>query len=146
MIKLTNAQAAAINTDIIAKLFNDNSRQFPITDAFKLADVLQEIQKRLKVYYVKQKEIIESHGGKIHENGAVTYPKPEDQLRAAQGIAELNSIELEYPGSKLQMTHEWPKLSLAEATVLRPLVAVDLGSQEDKQCQTIQSKKSEEAA
>ncbi len=125
MIKLTNAQASAFNSPIVGKLFADPERQFPIDDAFRLADIVQEIQNKLQVYNPQLQKVIEDTGGKIQPNGQVQYPDPESSVRAQEAINKLNAVEIEIPGQKVAIKASWPNLSLAEATILRAITEND---------------------
>jgi len=122
MFKITNGQAGAFNSPIIAKLFNDENRQFPITDAFRLADMIQSIQGRLEPYRATVKQVIDAHGGVVDEKGFVTYPSAEDVQAASDKINDLNAVEMEFPGEKISPVDGWPNLTLNEATILRPLL------------------------
>jgi len=37
-------------------------------------------------------------------------------------MTSLNTVEIEIPGNKIVMDATWPRLTIAEATVLQPLV------------------------
>ena len=122
MFKISNGQASAFSSPIIVKLFSDEKRQFPIEDAFKLSDMIQSIQSRLETYRTAIKKIIDSHQGKIADNGFVTYPDEDNQRAAGIEIEKLNAVEIECPGELISPSAEWPKLTLAEASILRPLL------------------------
>lgn len=144
MITLTNAQAVAFSSPIMSALFNDKDRQFPTVDAFKLSDLFMQVETRVQAYRQKQRELIESNNGIIEKSGRVTYPTQGDELIVASELAKLNAVELEYNGSKLTMSDDWPNLSLAEATILRPLINFKIESQEDNVCQTKPQQKIDE--
>lgn len=122
MLKITNGQAAAFNTQVIANLFSDQSRQFPIEDAFRLSDAIQQIQNRLPAYKNQLKKIIEENGGIVQPSGLVNYPDPKKSETAQQQIDRLNAITFEVQCDSVSISADWPKLSLAEATILRPLL------------------------
>lgn len=122
MLKITNGQAAAFNTQVIANLFSDQSRQFPIEDAFKLSDAIQQIQNRLPAYKTQLRKIIEENGGCVGPSGLVDYPDPKKYEIAQQQIQRLNAISFEVQCESVCINADWPKLSLAEATILRPLL------------------------
>lgn len=122
MIKLTNAQASAFNSPIIQKLFQDENRHFPMADAFLLSDVIKGIQDRLKAYFDQMRAIVEANHGTIDEQGRVTYGENGHAQKAAEEIAALNDIALEYIGDKVKPSSDWPKLSLAEALILNPIL------------------------
>ena len=118
MIKLTNLQCSALMTKTIQNLFSDESRQFPIQDAFKLSDLLTTVQSRMKAYFEQVQKIAKEDGAKIEANGAVSNLS----IDAQKKLIELNQAELEYNFEKLDITDDWPKLSLSEASILRPLL------------------------
>lgn len=122
MIKISNIQASAFTSPLISKLFSDESRPFPIEDAFKLSDMIQEIQKKASAYRAAVVKVVEQFDGIIADDGVVTYPNTEKQALAVAEVEKLNAVELEYPGEKLTPNDQWPKLSIAEATILRPLL------------------------
>lgn len=122
MIKLTNGQAAAFNTQIIANLFADQNRQFPIEDAFRLSDAIQQIQSRLPAYKKQLKKIVDENNGTVNEAGIVNYPDPTKAATANEQIERLNKITFEVNSEPVKMSADWPKLTLAEATILRPLL------------------------
>lgn len=122
MIKITNGQASAFNTQIVANLFSDQSRQFPIEDAFRLSDIIQQIQHRMLAYKKQLKKIVEDNSGKIDANGLVKYPDDKKAQIAQEQIDRLNAIEIKVPCEPVNIDINWPKLTLAEATILRPLL------------------------
>lgn len=123
MIKLTNQQAAQLNSPIIANLMQDTARPFPMTDAFKLSDILQTITTRLRNYHETSRKIVEDRTGTIDpKTGLITYLEPDQGEEANKMLQELNEVELEYQGDKLKPTEDWPKLTLAEASLLRPII------------------------
>ena len=122
MIKLTTGQASAFNSPVIGKLFSDQTRQFPIKDAFQLSDVVQQIQSRLGAYNEQLRGIIEKQGGTIHPDGKIVYEDPEGAQKAQAQINLLNEAEIELPGEKLTIDDDWPKLTLAEATILGAII------------------------
>lgn len=121
MIILSNGQASAFNSDIIIKLFSDPDRQFPISDAFRIADTIQQIQNRLPAYKVQLKKIIEANGGIIDPSGMVNYPDQEKASNAQKQVDELNKVEIKIPADPIEIGLDWPALTLAEATILRPI-------------------------
>lgn len=122
MIILTNGQASAFNSDIIIKLFSDSDRQFPIPDAFRISDTIQQIQNRLPAYKIQLKKIIEENGGIIDPSGSVNYPDQEKASNAQRQVDELNKVEIKIPADPIKIGLDWPALTLAEATILRPLL------------------------
>lgn len=126
MIKLTNAQAhQLLNSPAAAKLFNDEERYFPITDALKIADILEQLKPKQKIYLDIMRKIIQRHNGTAHDNGAISYESLDDQRAAGIEIYEINQAEVEITGSKIKLNEEWPKLTLAEASVLNPIIEKD---------------------
>lgn len=122
MITLTNGQASAFNSNVIAKLFSDSDRQFPIPDAFRIADTIQQIQNRLPAYKIQLKKIIENNGGVVDPSGIVNYPDAEKASNAQNQVDELNKIEIRIPVDPVDVGPQWPALTLAEATILRPIL------------------------
>ena len=122
MIKLKNIEAAAFNSPLISKLFIDETRTFPLKTAFKLNDAVEVIKGRLKTYYEEQKKIILANGGNIKPDGSVIYESLKNQQQAAEAIDELNSVELEYQIELIEVEDSWPDLTVAEASILKPLL------------------------
>lgn len=122
MIKIKNGEASAFNSPAIANLFNNDQRQFPVEDAFKLLDMINNIQQRLEPYRQTVKKVISEHQGKIDSKGMVSYPDAQKQESARKKIETLNQIEIEISGNRLNPTDDWPKLTLTEAAILRPLL------------------------
>ena len=121
MFKVSNGQLSAFNSPVIASLFADPARQFPVQDAFRLSDLVQQIQTRLQTYNEHVRKTIKQGGGEIAKSGQVSYKNPEDQLKTQLEIDKLNEVEIELIGALVLITENWPKLSLAEATILRPI-------------------------
>lgn len=122
MFKMSNQQAMALNSPVMQNLLNDHSRCFPTDTAFKLADILHQLGPRIQTYQTSLKAIAVKHNGNIQPDGRVDFKNPSDGQNAAKEIEALASIELEYTGEKLTMTSDWPKLTVAEAMLLRPLI------------------------
>ena len=122
MIKIKNGEASAFNSQAIADLFSNDARQFPVEDAFRLLDMIDSIQKRLETYHKTVKRIIDDHQGKVDGKGRITYPNMENQESAQQKIMSLNEIEIEIAGERINPNDQWPKLTLTEAAILRPLL------------------------
>lgn len=122
MIMLTNGQASAFNSNVIAKLFSDSDRQFPIPDAFRISDTIQLIQNRLPAYKIQLKKIIEDNGGVVDASGIVNYPDAAKASNAQEQVDELNKIEIKIPVDPIDVGPQWPALTLAEATILRPIL------------------------
>lgn len=125
MFKITNAQAQSFSSPIISKLLNDASRPFPVDAAFQLADIIQQIHAKTKIYYEILKETIISCNGKIDDKGCVSYPDPDDRDKAELELDKLNKVEIELTGELLTKTDDWPKLSLNEAIILKPLIKMN---------------------
>lgn len=119
---LTNGQASAFNSNVIAKLFSDSDRQFPIPDAFRISDTIQLIQNRLPAYKIQLKKIIEDNGGVVDSSGIVNYPDAAKASNAQEQVDELNKIEIKIPVDPIDVGPQWPALTLAEATILRPIL------------------------
>lgn len=123
MIKLTNQQAAALSSPAVQALLNDPQRLFPTEDAFKLADLLQQIGPRVQAYQQKNSETAQKYGGRVDaENGNIQFEDNKKAEIAMKEIQKLASVELEYTGEKLKITSDWPKLTVAEAMLLGPII------------------------
>lgn len=122
MIKLTNKEASDLLSPIATKLFIDSNRPFPNRDSFLLEDIVDIIQKRLKPYHKKFREIVESYGGTIIDGGHIIYDTPENQALAEKDLIELNETQLEYTFEPITVKDDWPRLSIAEAKILKPLI------------------------
>lgn len=123
MIKLTNAQLNAFNAPVITQLFQDTSRQFPVKDAFMLLDAIQAFQPKLQVYNAMVQKIVEKYKGVPQPDGSIKCEKMEDRISLQKEIDDLNNIEIVVKGVKpVKMVPEWPKLTISEAAILRPLI------------------------
>lgn len=123
MIKLTNGQAhQLLHSPVALKLFNDEERYFPILDALKIADILEQVKQRHPAYLDVMRKIIKRHNGTTHDNGGISYENLDDQRGAGKEIMEINNAEIEIQGEKLKINGNWPKLTLAEAAILNPIV------------------------
>lgn len=122
MIKLKNSEISAFGNPIINKLFEDPQRRFPVADAFVLADLMGQIQEKLRLYQTSVKSCIEANNGKINGDGRVVYESLENQQKSMQELDELNKVEVEIIGDKLSQKDSWPELAITEAYVLRPLI------------------------
>lgn len=123
MIRLTNVKVVAFNTPLMGKLFSDPDRRFPVKVAFRIADFIQQVQSHFKAYNDTKKNLIEKHLGKIDpKTGAVSYPNEKNAAGAVADLEELNSIEIKCDGEKVVMSDDWPYLTLAEATILSPII------------------------
>lgn len=131
MIKITNQQLSAFNSQIINKLLDDDNRVFPVEDAFRIADFIQQIQSRMRVYHERARKIVLAAGGKVDDKGQVTYDDPGGFQKADQDIRRLDAVEVELTGESIKMSPDWPKLSLKEALILRPLLSLN-GTQKEE--------------
>lgn len=122
MVKLTNREASGFVSPVIVELFNSKDRRFPIKDAFRIAEMIQDIQKKFKIAQDQTRFIIESGGGKIHEDGRVEYKTFEDQKNATEKLEELDGIVVSIPGEKIEQKDSWPDLSVQEAYLLKPII------------------------
>lgn len=122
MIKLTNREAHELHTPIAVRLFSDPRRPFPTKDAFLLLDIVDTVKDRVERYHEQFRKIVSEYNGTFDPNGAVRYVTEEESKDATEKIKELNEIELEYPIEPLIMNDDWPRLSLAEASILKPLI------------------------
>ena len=122
MFKMKNNQAMALNSATMNDLLTDKTRCFPTETAFQISDILYQVGTRVKAYQDALKAIAEKHKGVLHPDGRVVFEDPANAPLAKADIDALGEVELEYTGEKLKMTSDWPKLTLAEAMILRPLI------------------------
>lgn len=123
MIEITNAELSGFLNPIVSNLFNDPEREFPIDDAFKLADLLSQIQQKAQIYQSQARKIIEGHGGKINPDGGVEYPENTKLSDVQKDLGILNSVVVQFPGERIKLKKDsWPKLTLMEAFILKPIV------------------------
>lgn len=125
MIKLTNQQASAFNSPQITKLFEDDSKKFPVDIAFRIADMIAQIQQRLPEYHKQARKTVESNNGKVDSRGVVTYPDMESQAEAEKEMLRLNAVEIEIHGDPVPIDDSWPQLGLTEAMILKPLISMN---------------------
>jgi hypothetical protein len=123
MIRITNLQASSFLLPIMQTLYQDSSRQFPAKDAFRLIDLVNQVQARMGAYNDAKLKIVQKYEGDINqETGAIGYRTNKDRNAAMEEINELNSVEIEIPVDKIKYSPDWPKLTMAEASILDPLV------------------------
>lgn len=123
MIKITNGQAHhLLNHPVAQKLFTDENRYFPIIDALRIADIVEQIKIRHPAYLAAMRKIIQRHNGTAHENGSISYESLDDQRAAGTELIAINNAEIELNGDKLKINGDWPKLTLAEASILNPII------------------------
>lgn len=125
MIKLTNKQCDLLLSPLAQNLFTDQKRSFPTEIAFKLLDIITCIRSRIVSYHETFREIVEENDGIIEANGNIKYPSEEKKTAANNSLEILASIEIEINGFKLVVDDSWPKLSIAEAQILKPLIKED---------------------
>lgn len=130
MFKITNGQAAMFNSPVINKLFDESDRTFPTDDAFRLADIIQQIHAKNKIYQEQARKIIDNFGGSVDDKGRVSYNEKKDALAAQMELEKLNMVEIELTGSLLKVTPEWPNFNLNEALILKPLLSMNGKSKE----------------
>ena len=131
MFTINNGQAGAFNSPAIGKLFAAEDRQFPVDDAFRLADIIRQIHEKSSLYKDQTKKLVETNGGTIANDGRVRYKSKDDATIVQQELDKLNAVELELTGTKVKPTSAWPKLTLAEATILRPILNLNSGNSDD---------------
>ena len=122
MIKLSNDEQQALLSKAAVRLFTDSNRPFPTKDIFQILDLIELIEKRSKTYREQFKKIIDDHNGKVDDRNNVTYETDEDKAKAIEKILELNAATLEYNFEPLTVDDKWPNLTLAEASILKPLI------------------------
>lgn len=124
MVKLTNREAANFLSPVLTELLNAKDRRFPVADAFRLAEMIEQINSKIKVYQEQTRAVIGSHNGSIGKDGKVTYSSTEGLVAANKELDELNRIVVEVQGNKVEQKDSWPPLSLQEAFILRPIVKI----------------------
>lgn len=125
MITLTNEQILAIASPGINSLFTDPARQFSVYDGFKFLEVMAMIKPKVELYNEAVNTIISNNGGTHNgPNTKVEYPSEEQKENAIKSIKELLSIPVEIQVNKLKISDAWPKLTLTELTILKPLLEV----------------------
>jgi len=88
------------NTEIFNLLSaNLDSLSLPVPDAFKIAVLLNDLAPMIKIY-----------------NDQVPKLKTDEEIR------QLNEAETEFNFEPLEITNDWPKLSIKEARILLPLI------------------------
>lgn len=122
MIKLSNNEALSIVSKKAISLFNDDDRPFPVKDMFKILDIVKMIEVRVKLYYEQLDKINKKNNGAVGNSGIMDYKTDTDRENAAKEITELLETELEYNFEPLEIKDDWPKLSLTEAYILKPLI------------------------
>lgn len=118
MIRITYSQVSLFNNPAIGKLFNDDKRCFPVDDALRLTDLIDQIQGKLKLYSDQVKKIIEANNGKPNEDGIINYATDADKAKAIAEIEKLNSVQVEITGDKIKPKDTWPNLAIVEAAIL----------------------------
>ena len=126
MIKLTNAQLNSFNSPTLTALFNDTARQFPVEDAFRILDIVQALEAKLKTYNTVVKQLVTKYAGTPLPNGGIKCKDTEDREALQNAINELNVVEIEIPNNKVKMSPAWPTLTLAEASILRLIADADI--------------------
>lgn len=122
MIRLTYAQIMAFQSPVMSKLLSSDDRQFPVDDAIRLAEFIDQIQSKIKLFKTQARKIVDKHGGIVEKDGTVRYAKIEDQLTIESELEKLNDVEVELMGDLLAKTTNWPDLNIYEAMILRPLI------------------------
>ena len=122
MIRLTNNQAQALLSKAAVNLFADSTRPFPTKDIFNILDLVEMVEKRNRTYLKQYRKIIEDNKGVIGDDQKIKYASDEDKNKAIEQLIELNEAKLEYQFEPLDIKDDWPRLSLAEASILKPLI------------------------
>lgn len=120
MIELTNLQIIAFDTPAMTDLLNSKERQFPIDDAFRLADIVETLVPKIKAYRKTVRKIIDTHKGTT-ENGVLKFPSDYDEDKANVEIETLNETVTKCQITKVKKSDKWPALTIAEARVLKPV-------------------------
>jgi hypothetical protein len=122
MIKLSNKNIMALLSFGVKDLISDACRPFPVKDAFRLAELLDLIEAKARVYREQIKSIIESHGGNIDNNGMVSYDSVDNRNTVEIKMGELDMVKVEIPWEPFESMGDWPRLTIQEALLLSPLV------------------------
>lgn len=123
MIKITQGHAhLIINSPVAGKLFNDDKKQFPLKSALIIADFIEQIKSRQQAYIDTVKKIVKKYNGITSHDGSIAYDDPLNRDRAGKEISEINQVEIELNGEQLTIDDDWPKLTLAEASLLKPFI------------------------
>lgn len=122
MLKLSNGQASLFQSDTIRYLLTSNDRCFPIMDAFRISDMIDQITSRFETYQKSIKKIIEENNGKIAEDGRISYADKSDEKRAFESIEVLNAVQIEILGDPIEISDKWPDLTLKEISILKPIL------------------------
>lgn len=128
MIKISNKVIADIATSDIRGLLADPARAFPVDDAFRIVDFVNQIQEKSKLYFEQLHGIIRKYNGSVEKNNYINFPDMENREAATIEIQKLNAVLVEIPGEPLQKSSDWPKLTLPEAALLYPLLKADNGN------------------
>ena len=122
MIKLSNKEALALLSPTAQKLFADSSKPFPTKESFMILDLIQLIEQRIKLFHKQVNEVVEKYEGKVSAARIPVFKKETNRIAAEEEIQKLKEVQLEYPCEKFKLTDDWPKLSVEEAYILKPLI------------------------
>lgn len=122
MFEITVKQANDFNSPIIKKLMFSEERAFPVRDAYSILNLINQARFHLNGYNNTIKKTIEDNNGKILHDGKIKYPTVEDRNVVADVIENLNKTKIELVGNKVKLGPDWPKLTLAEVSILGPII------------------------
>lgn len=126
MIKLTYGQANALTSPIIQQLFQNPTKAFPFVDAFRLTNMVSQLDGKLMVYKDQIRKLAESLGGVITPDGRISFDNPNAQAKFNEQAEVINAETFSIDGDPVVPAGDWPNLSLAEVAILNPLL--DKGS------------------
>lgn len=121
MIRLTYSQVMGFNSPVISKLLSSDDRRFPTDDAIRLADIIGQVQPKIKLFQEQARKAIEICGGELDEKGAIKFISEDIRKKIEVELANLNAVEVEITGDHLKKAVNWPDLSIQEAMILKPL-------------------------
>lgn len=122
MITISNAELANFLDPALNELLNDKTRRFPTADVFKISDLLDQIQMKVRVYQKCAKTIMEDCGGTLDEKGVMSFRAIADKQKAEKEIDNLNRESVEIQGDLIPWKKSWPDLTIREAVILRPII------------------------
>lgn len=122
-VELTNAQLNAFSTPQLRELLGDTKRMFPIKDAFTIHENLEVLQLKIKAYNDTVQALFKKHGVTVEPNGMMVFPKKDGvQQEVQEALKELAEMKVSVELTKLKMGDDWPKLTVTEIAILRPMI------------------------
>lgn len=122
-VKMSNVQLNAFTSPQLRELLGDKHRMFPVQTAFAIHENLDVIRRKLKAYNETLQGIFKKHGVTVEPNGAMIYPKKDGvQQEVQQALKELSEMTIEVDLTLIKMGDDWPKLTVTEIAILRPMI------------------------